>query len=128
MHRCFRQLSIRARRLVLVLCALMLVVQPVGAAAGELHELAHDPSGGHAGLVLGGAPMHATVDDTSAGKATGVLHVLVDVAHGGGPGAAMAPVLHFTAAIPDRDPLGGIAPPSLKEVSLAAPFKPPRMV
>lgn len=127
MLHCLRQLPIRLRHAVLLLCALMLVVQPVFTAAGELHELAHDPSGRHASLLTPDAPSaDSAVDGASTGAATDVLHVLVEGAHCCGPGAAMAPLLHFIALTPEADRLAGAVPPPVPDTRLPAPFKPPR--
>lgn len=111
------------RVLVLGLLALGLVLQPVMAAAGEMHELAHDPSGAHS---------HVHADDVdSESVATGesdtaeTLHVLLDFAHCCGATAAMASSLKPICCLPSGARLAiskATIPPAVR---LQAPFKPP---
>lgn len=112
------------RVLVLGLFALGLVLQPVMAAAGEMHELAHDPSGAHS---------HVHADDVDPGSmAAGesddsaeTLHVLLDFAHCCGATAAMVFDMKSIGCLPSSGPLAvpkAAIPPAAR---LQAPFKPP---
>ena len=114
------------RVLVLGLFALGLVLQPVLAAVGEMHELAHDPSGMHSD-----ARQADSVDTqlTAAGEqregGTETLHVLLEWAHCCGATTAMLPSLKLMSFVPAFSPLipgeSQTPPPGY----LPAPFKPP---
>ena len=114
------------RVLVLGLFALGLVLQPVLAAVGEMHELAHDPSGMHSDALQAD---RVDTELTAAGKqsegGTETLHVLLDWAHCCGATAAMLPSLKLISVVPATNPLipgeSQFPPPAY----LPAPFKPP---
>lgn len=111
------------RALVLALFALSLVVQPVLAAAGELHELAHDPSGQHAGIdTCDSASARDTDDDAT------MLHALLQCAHCCGSGAAMVPLFKSVAGNVGADVVAGTAFLILPAARLPGPFKPPIFV
>lgn len=114
------------RVLALGLFALGLVLQPVMTAAGEMHELAHDPSGMHSHGPHAndlGAELTATGAHDQDGSET--LHVLLDFAHCCGAAAAEMPVLESLSALPiaGRLVIEKASPPPI--VRLASPFKPP---
>src|SRR3546814_5762794 len=82
------------RVFVLGLFALGLVLQPVTAAVGEMHELAHDPSGTHSHDLHAGeldAELAAAGEQDQGGAKT--LHVLLHFSHCCGATAALLPVL-----------------------------------
>ncbi|MDX9969254.1 MULTISPECIES: hypothetical protein [Pseudomonadota] len=114
------------RVLVLGVLALGLAVQPVMTAAGEMYELAHDPSGMHSHGPHAndlGAELTATGAHDQDGSET--LHVLLDFAHCCGAAAAVMPVLESLSALPvaGRLVIEKASPPPI--VRLASPFKPP---
>lgn len=117
------------RVLVLGLFALGLVFQPVFAAAAEMHELAHDPSGLHAHA------QHADdvdVELTAAGEqdeeGAETLHVLLHFAHCCGAAAAMVAIPTSIPAMPLTGRLA-IAKASIPlPARLTSPFKPPIFV
>lgn len=127
MYRRRRHLPFHARAIVLTLCALMLMVQPVFAAVGELHELAHDPSGNHHGLVLDHADDSAssTPDDQATQAETLILHALLAGAHCCGTGAAMAPLIEHVACVPHVRIVQPLVSERFPLRRLPAPFKPP---
>lgn len=114
------------RVLVLVLFALGSVLQPVMAAAGEMHELAHDASGLHA------HDLHADETDADLDAAgeqgqdgARILNVLLHFAHCCGATAALLPA---PGPIPAMSASGGLAiakAPIPPQARLASPFKPP---
>lgn len=115
------------RVLVLVLFALGLVLQPVMAAAGEMHEFAHDPSGMHSDALQADsvdAELAAAAGEQGEGG-TETLHVLLDWAHCCGATAAMLPGIKLIPMMPATNRLipaeFSIPPPGY----LPAPFKPP---
>ncbi|MBS7457925.1 hypothetical protein [Coralloluteibacterium stylophorae] len=112
------------RVLVLGLFSLGLVVQPVMAAAGEMHELAHDPSGMHDHR-LHAEDVEAELAATGEQDGARTLHVLLRFAHCCGATAALLTVLKPVPAKPAPDRLAiaktAIPPPA----RLATPFKPP---
>lgn len=124
-----RRLSPLLRVLVLALFALGLVVQPVLAAAGEMHELAHDPSGKHS------HNLHA--DELDAGVAAAdeqdqggakTLHVLLDFSHCCGASAATLPLLEPIPTVPASGRLAIAKAPIPLQARLTSPFKPPIFV
>ena len=118
------------RVLVLGLFALGLVLQPVMATAGEMHELAHDPSGMHGHALHsddGGAELIAAGEPSEDGAET--LHVLLHFAHCcGGAAAALLPALKPIPAMPltGRLPVAKTSIPL--QARLTSPFKPPIFV
>ncbi len=117
------------RVFVLGLFALGLVLQPVMATAGEMHELAHDPSGMH------GHALHA--DDVDAELAAAgeqgqdearTLHLLLHFAHCCGATAPLLPVLKSIPAMPAAGRLAIAKTPIPPQVRVATPFKPPIFV
>ncbi|MEZ0471162.1 hypothetical protein [Luteimonas salinilitoris] len=110
------------RVLVLVLFALGSVLQPVMAAAGEMHELAHDASGMHA------HDLHADEVDAAGEQGqdeTRILNVLLHFAHCCGATAALLPALGSIPAMPAPGGLAIAKAPIPPQVRLASPFKPP---
>lgn len=110
-----------------LLLAMGMVLQPVMAAAGELHELAHDPSGSHnhaphASAADGGQDVMVAPES----QESPTLHLLLDLSHCCGGAAAMSPLQRILAVMPAdcEGPAGSTAtiPP---QVRLPSPFKPP---
>lgn len=115
--------------LVLALFASGLVLQPVLAAAGEMHELAHDPSGMHAhGLHADdvAAELAAAGEQNEHGAQT--LHVLLHFAHCCGAAAAMLPIVKALPVIPLSGRLAIATTPLPLQARLTSPFKPPILV
>lgn len=124
-HR-LRQLPIRTRRLMLALCALMLALQPVGAAFAEGHELVHEPSGSHISLAVDAGSTDCDPDAGTTGNSLeAVLHVLLAGAHVCGPGAAMAPLAPGIMPVPQARLVAETWVPAVRSASLIAPFRPP---
>ncbi len=110
------------RVLVLGLFAVGLVLQPVMAAVGEMHELTHDPSGSHI------HDQHA--DDLGAGDehdedGASTLHVLLHFAHCCGATAAMVQLLGPVPSMPADASLATAMTPMAPQPRLSSPFKPP---
>lgn len=118
-HRCPRRLRLFA----LLLIAVGLVFQPVLAAAGEIHEFSHDPSGSHAHDVHADSGAASDLADDTAGSAT--LHVLLHFAHCCGANTALPLDASLTGSMvhPAKvfDALFRMAP----QAPVPAPFKPP---
>lgn len=124
-----RRLLPLLRVLVLALFALGLVLQPVLAAAGEMHELAHDPSGMHAHAQHADdvdAELTAAGEQNEEGAQT--LHVLLHFAHCCGAAAAMVPTLNPIPAMPVNGRLAIAKAPIPLQARLTSPFKPPIFV
>lgn len=121
-HRCLPLLRV----FVLGLFALALVLQPVLAAAGELHELAHDPTGGHQHALHADdvAKELKAADEPGDGAAT--LHTLLHFSHCCSACTAVLPAVKAIALKPmRRDPLAISRARVPTQVRLPAPFKPP---
>lgn len=114
------------RVLVLGLVGLGLVLQPVMATIGEVHEWAHDVQGEHEHDPKAGELASDLVvlgEQGEAGVAT--LFVLLHFAHCCGATAALPPLLEPVTAIlvPDRPAMATVAArPAAPQPS---PFKPP---
>jgi hypothetical protein len=112
--------------LVLGLLALGLVLQPVIAAVGEIHELGHDPSGMHShdphADHLHAVPTAAGGNDPDGSE---TLHALLDFAHCCGAAAMVVPVLDGPSVLVASRQLASarVFPPPA--VRLPSPFKPP---
>lgn len=117
------------RVLVLGLIALGLVLQPVMATVGEMHELAHDPSGMHS------HDLHADELDAELAAAgeqdqgeAKTLHVLLHFSHCCGAAAAMLPIVKALPVMPLSGRLAIATTPILLQARLTSPFKPPIFV
>lgn len=128
-YRALRQ-STPLRVLALVVFVLALILQPVLASVGEVHELAHDPSGLHSHPTHSNDPAtHPALEDTTDleqeqdGK---TLHLLLDFAHCCGQTAgAFLPL-----AKAGDHPSSAVCPlvtqaPIVLPTRLFAPFRPP---
>ena len=117
------------RVLVLGLFALGLVLQPVMAAVGEMHELAHDPSGTHSHDLHADeldAELVAAGEQDQDGAKT--LHVLLHFSHCCGATAALLPVLKPLPVMPLGGRLVIAKTPIPLQARLTSPFKPPIFV
>lgn len=117
------------RVLVLGLFALGLVLQPVMAAVGEMHELAHDPSGAHGHDLHADeldAELAASGEQDQGGAKT--LHVLLHFAYCCGAAAALLPVFEPIASISAPIRLAIAKAPVPPPAHLPSPFKPPIFV
>lgn len=109
--------------------AMGLVMMPVLAAIGELHELAHDPSGTHA--LAGHADHSRDVPHGQNGQGEGEggsdsLHALIHFAHCCGQSSLVSlPVILTTATPPSADVLPLPEQQLLHQASSLAPFRPP---
>lgn len=113
------------RILVLGLFALALVLQPVLASVGELHELAHDPSGAHSHVHDAADVDPQSTTDTGLEDGVETFHVLLDFAHCCGATAATVSGLKPLCCLPSSGRLAipkAAFPPAAR---LQAPFKPP---
>lgn len=111
----------------LLLFALGLVMQPVLAAAGEMHELAHDPSGMHSHATHASYSQAGAVDEQPpADEDSPALHLLLDFAHCCGSAVAMPPAMRAlgAASLLEDAPVArdAVAPVAAR---LASVFKPP---
>lgn len=99
------RLPLALRVFVLVLFALSMALQPVLASMGEVHELAHDPTGGHAHVdhIDTLADDFSAADDKEEGAA-GTLHTLLHFAHCCGQSATLIPALQVVNAMPTAEP------------------------
>ncbi|MGH8083851.1 MAG: hypothetical protein ACREPV_01065 [Lysobacter sp.] len=127
MHRFrHRKLSTPARLLVLLVFALALLVQPVLASVGEVHELAHDPSGLHSHAEH---PGDTAAEPASSGELgdeeTSTLHLLLHFAHCCGHAtAAPLATIKVAAPMPATQPAMTHAQ-VISQTLLFAPFRPP---
>lgn len=114
------------RVLLLGMIALGLVLQPVLAAAGEMHALTHDASGMHDhdfdNEALDAEVLVTGEQDEGSAK---TLHTLLHFAHCCGATAALLPVLKPISPAP-LDRLSAVAETPLPpQARLTSPFKPP---
>lgn len=117
------------RILVLLFFAFALILQPVLAAAGEMHELAHDPSGLHSHTMHaddGLSPSAPESSEKPERDESGTLHILLDFAHCCGQTAgAFLPLAkavdHLPPAVRPLLTQSQIVLPA----RLFAPFRPP---
>lgn len=113
------------RALVLLALSLAMVLQPVLASVGEMHELAHDPSGMHSHELH---PGDGVADFASTGEQdeedSSTLHVLLHFAHCTGQAtAAMLPWVGISATPATRPAMTQAQ--VVSQTRLFAPFRPP---
>lgn len=117
------------RVVVLLALSLLMALQPVLASVGELHELAHDPSGMHShGLHADDIAAERVAErvpaDTHGDEDSTTLHVLLHFAHCTGqatatmlPGMRFAPVTATCPAMAQAQ--------VVSQTRMLAPFRPP---
>lgn len=126
------RLSVALRVFVLGLLALGLVMKPVLASLGELHELAHDPTGIHALADHGDHASEVSQDEITYDESrqdergSDALHALIHFAHCCGQSSLTAlPAIAAIAAPPVADALLMPEPQILPQALVLAPFRPP---
>lgn len=114
------------RLCLLALLALGLVLQPLFAAVGELHEFAHDPTGTHAILDGGDIAKGDAAKDAGGKSDPSGLHLLLEYAHCCGqmplspwPAAASATVFPVIGNPPQAEPQLPL------QARAFVPFRPP---
>lgn len=126
-HRPYLPLPLRV--FVLAVFALGLVVQPVVAALGELHELAHDPSGNHAVAHTDHADSvggELSVAEESDPSPAGTMHSLMHHAHCCGQSAvAELPAMRGVPVAPGSSRPALAESQRLLQTPSLAPFRPP---
>lgn len=116
------RLPFALRVFVLALFALSMMLQPVVASMGEIHEFAHDP-GGHRGHA---EPVGATADEPAEKGASGTLHALLHLAHCCGQCPAMvASALAMPLPVSAVVSAATREPQAHPELRRLAPFRPP---
>ncbi len=110
-HKRHRRSISLLRLCLLALLSLGLVLQPLLAAVGELHELAHDPTGTHAVLDGGDVAKDGPAKDAGDKSDPSSLHLLLEYAHCCGqmplsawPAVASATVFPVIADPPQAEP------------------------
>lgn len=123
-----RLLSLNSLRLIAyAILAFSLLLRPVLASVGELHELAHDPSGSHLDISSGGgATHHDKVSEDEEGGSSAAMHTLLHFAHCCGQVSAAAVAVAFDGlrllrAVRLHEPLGA----ALTLARWQSPFRPP---
>ncbi len=115
------------RLLVLTVLALRLLLQPVLATTGEMHGLAHDPSGMHAHDASLAPADKAPAEPREADEGgAGLLHLLLHFAHCCGATTVMPAALEQIPALPMTRLLPVASTPLPPQARLLLPFKPPR--
>lgn len=125
-----RQRSAASLRLIAyAILALSLLLRPVLASMGEMHEFAHESAGQH--LDVGDDSMHhhddpAPRDSGSDEGGSGALHTLLHLAHCCGQGAAAQFAVAFDPAPLEPSSRGDNAPGAdVRPASWPTPFRPP---
>lgn len=113
------------RAFVCKIFAFALMLQPMLAAAAELHELAHDPTGGHlhSSHSVDVTEELTAVDET--GDTAETLHTLLHFSHSCGETATEIPVVLPVAFAPMWHPVTSADIRMLGQPRLPTPFKPP---
>lgn len=113
------------RLLAMGLFALGMALQPVLAAAGELHALAHDPGGDHAHALHDAEGEQERLEADGPDGESETLHTLLHFAHCCGATAATVPTTRPAAFSIVRDPplIDQAAVP--RQARVPTPFKPP---
>lgn len=118
------RLPLALRVFVTVLLALAMVLQPVMASVAEIHELAHDPTGGHAHVEHADAVADELSIDEEEGAAV-TLHMLLHFAHCCGQSTSLIPALQVVKPIPTAErPLLDLQQLPLHPRTFA-PYRPP---
>lgn len=120
------RLPLVLRVFVLTLFALSLGLQPVLASAAEIHELAHDPTGGHAHVEHSDTMSDEVAADDQENGAAGTLHMLLHFAHCCGQSAAAMNPVPFAMPTPTTSTKPLLhEPQALLSARILAPFRPP---
>ncbi|RRN55344.1 hypothetical protein EIM48_11380 [Pseudoxanthomonas sp. SGNA-20] len=122
----FRSPPIAAQAVLLGLLVFGLLLQPVIAAVGEIHALAHDPSGTHQHeLRTGISDGEQAVPGEQGQGESETLHMFVHFAHCCGFTAALLPGVAQLSALSPAGQLMATKPVLLPSAHLSSPFKPP---
>lgn len=117
------------RLLAYAILALSLLLRPVLSSLGEIHELAHDPTGSHFDVAAGADKHHGQAADahgTGDGGDAKVLHSLLHFAHCCGQlSAAMFEATSGALAPVAAGSLRATNDPSLPLAPWQTPFRPP---
>lgn len=122
-----RLLSLSGLRLfAYAILALSLLLRPVLASVGEIHELAHDPSGSHLDVASVDGSSHHEEGGEEEGGGSAALHSLLHFAHCCGQVSAAAVAVAFDGlpqltASRAREPLDA----ALALARWQSPFRPP---
>lgn len=114
------------RLIAYAILALALLVRPVLASLGEIHELAHDPSGSHLDISAGADTHHDEADEAGEGSDANALHTLLHFAHCCGQLSAAAVAITFDPV--NLAPALRVHEPPNASVPMArwqTPFRPP---
>lgn len=123
------RLPFSLRVFVLALLALSMVLQPVVASMGEIHEFAHDPAehsaqAGHPDLFA-----DDSAKQLSEGETPGTLHLLLHLAHCCGQSPAIAaPALLMPPPMSVAGSAATCEPQAPPDIRALAPFRPPTTV
>jgi hypothetical protein len=87
-----RRFAAALRLVALAVLALSLLLRPVLSSIGEVHELAHDPSGQHLDISHAGqSSTHDAAGERKEGKDASTLHALLHFAHCCGQASTVPP-------------------------------------
>lgn len=109
--------------------ALSLLLRPMLASLGEMHEFAHESAGQH--LDVGGESMHHDDDPTphdsgSGDDDSGTLHTLLHLAHCCGQGAAAELAVAFNPVpLESGERAAAVVDANVRPASWPTPFRPP---
>lgn len=120
------RVSLTLRVIVLALFALSMMLQPVVASMGEIHEFAHDPVGHDAHAEHLGSTADEPADEPAESGTPATLHVLLHLAHCCGHSPAMAaPALVMPVPASMVASAATREPQAHPDIRTLAPFRPP---